>query len=152
MSSALIFPTLDNGGSSEVVQRPRFDQLKREGDHFRCTYVSTSYTATITATVSSSVCPATFTVKRAVSAPAALLGKRNNLPALSIFAASQLSSGCSCLGLKPKVTVASTITAAPVVSIFFTSCSGGLTDNILDRQCYNNGYSLYDLRTTRGVM
>ncbi|RYN19251.1 hypothetical protein AA0119_g10197 [Alternaria tenuissima] len=37
--------------------------------------------------------------------------KRHNIPALSVFAAAKLSSGCSCLSLMPKTSVTATVTA-----------------------------------------
>ncbi|KAM0716472.1 hypothetical protein Q7P37_007917 [Cladosporium fusiforme] len=53
------------------------------------------------------------------------LEKRQLIPALSVFAASRLSAGCSCLSLTPStVVITSTPTAAPVVTeVIATTCS-----------------------------
>jgi hypothetical protein len=93
---------------------------------------STSYTSTFTQTITSDNCNAN--VKRTVAAlnerevspmdavpiimekRTVTLEKRVNLPALSAFAASQLSSGCSCLNIKPKSTVTTTSVGVALVS------------------------------------
>ncbi|KAF2734549.1 hypothetical protein EJ04DRAFT_564126 [Polyplosphaeria fusca] len=82
-------------------------------------------TTTVTIATTSPVCPAAkrYLVPRhfmaaerrgfAVAAePAPQVYKRNNIPQLSSFAAAQLSSGCSCLGLAPK-TATTTFTPPP---------------------------------------
>lgn len=78
---------------------------------------STSYTATVTSLVTNSVCPTTSPVIVVTKRAAAVVVKRDvKFSGLSVLAASQLSSGCSCLSLTPKATVTSVFTATPSVS------------------------------------
>ncbi|KAF2623337.1 hypothetical protein BU25DRAFT_451331 [Macroventuria anomochaeta] len=87
-------------------------------------------TVTISTTTISTIAPAgcSTVVLQDSSAPAPegkrdVIEKRINLPALSAFAASQLSSGCSCLGLSPKTTSTTTFTppATSTVKVVATS-------------------------------
>ncbi|KAF2130703.1 hypothetical protein P153DRAFT_383929 [Dothidotthia symphoricarpi CBS 119687] len=96
------------------------------------TPVSTVQTIVATTTTYQAVCPAAPARRDAAAVAAALFARRAvpaaetgavqarqavDLAALKIFAASQLSSGCSCLSLAPKTTRTATTTAAASVRL-----------------------------------
>lgn len=63
--------------------------------------------------------PVVVVTERAVGYPTAVIEERDvKLPALSVFAASQLSFGCSYLSLKPKATITTIFTVIPSAGCF----------------------------------
>ncbi|CAI9637403.1 hypothetical protein GT037_008179 [Alternaria burnsii] len=97
------------------------------------TPITTLTTSTSTVTVTSSVCeapkrrsPGQLSNDRSSDVQTEELDaepvKRHNIPALSVFAAAKLSSGCSCLSLMPKTSVTATVTApASTVNVVATT-------------------------------
>ncbi|KAF2658040.1 hypothetical protein K491DRAFT_739935 [Lophiostoma macrostomum CBS 122681] len=81
------------------------------------TQFSTVTTSTTTISTILPTCPASGSSGNAPAGKREVIEKRINLPALSAFAASQLSSGCSCLGLSPKTTTTTTFTPPPTKTV-----------------------------------